>query len=64
MLGSPLNEEPGMLDTKLEPASADDEAAAVAVAEDQQRPDEERDDEELADEVIVEISVDGMCGVY
>jgi mycofactocin precursor len=43
-----------------------EEEAVVTLAksEDQVRPDDQKTDEELADEVIVEISVDGMCGVY
>ncbi len=54
-----------MLDTGAQPAAAEDEATVapserdeVAVAE------SAKTDEELADEVVVEISVDGMCGVY
>jgi len=54
-----------MLDAKLEPAAAESEAAVLlAAAEEQVRAADEKTDEELADEVIVEISVDGMCGVY
>jgi len=54
-----------MLDTKLEPAVAE-KAAAVALAENEEQPaaEPEKSDEELADELVVEISVDGMCGVY
>ena len=54
-----------MLDRRLEPAVAEEEAVvAVSETEEQVRPKDELTDEELADEVIVEISVDGMCGVY
>lgn len=54
-----------MLDTKLEPTVAEDEAP-VALAKDElpAEADASKTDEELADEVVVEISVDGMCGVY
>ena len=54
-----------MLDTKLEPTVAEDEAS-VALANDAApvEAEAEKTDEELADEVVVEISVDGMCGVY
>ncbi len=54
-----------MLETKLESAAAEEApAVALAEAEEQARPEDELTDEELADEVVVEISVDGMCGVY
>ena len=54
-----------MLDTKLEPAVAEDEAVtALASNEASVEAEAEKTDEELADEVVVEISVDGMCGVY
>ncbi len=57
-----------MLDTKLDLAAASDKPSAAS-ADDQVRSGDAADvevaaDEELADEVIVEISVDGMCGVY
>ena len=54
-----------MLDTKLEPAVAQDEAV-VALAENKEtlEAEAEKTDEELADEVVVEISVDGICVVY
>ena len=54
-----------MLDTKLEPTVAE-EAAGLALAESEEQPvaEAEKSDEELADELVVEISVDGMCGVY
>ena len=54
-----------MLDTQLEPVVAE-EAAKPALAESEEQLDAaaEKTDEELADEVVVEISVDGMCGVY
>ena len=51
-----------MLETTLEGPGAEDEVA-VAQAENQGQADEVVE-EELADEVVVEISVDGMCGVY
>ena len=54
-----------MLDTRPEPAVAEQETAAVlAKSQDETRAEDELTDDELADEVIVEISVDGMCGVY
>ena len=54
-----------MLDANLEPAAAEDEpAAAVADGGEAGATEALKSDEELADEVIVEISVDGMCGVY
>ncbi len=54
-----------MLDTKLEPVATKDEAAqALAEADEATVVEDELTDEELADEVVVEISVDGMCGVY
>ncbi len=54
-----------MLDTRVEPTTADEEAG-VALSEDSEAATAEgpKSDEELADEVVVEISVDGMCGVY
>lgn len=50
------------METTLETPVKDEEAVTAQV-EDQQ-PADEAIDEELADEVVVEISVDGMCGVY
>jgi mycofactocin precursor len=51
------------LDTELDHTTADD-GADTAVVDEEERPDENAVDEALGDEVIVEISVDGMCGVY
>ena len=54
-----------MLDTKLDPAEAREEAVmALPESEETLEAEAEKTDEELADEVVVEISVDGMCGVY
>jgi mycofactocin precursor len=54
-----------MLDAKLEPTVAEEEAVgALASNEEPIEAEAEKTDEELADEVVVEISVDGMCGVY
>ncbi len=54
-----------MLDTKLEPGETRDEAGQSRLEADGTiRAEAEMTDEELADEVVVEISVDGMCGVY
>jgi mycofactocin precursor len=51
-----------MLETNLDAAPVDE--TATTVTDDHERSDEKLGDEDLADEVIVEISVDGMCGVY
>lgn len=54
-----------MLDTRPDPAVAEDVALAEdAGREEQLEAEAGKTDEELADEVVVEISVDGMCGVY
>ncbi len=54
-----------MLDAKLEPTEVEDATvAALAADEEQLQAEAEKSDEEFADEVVVEISVDGMCGVY
>lgn len=50
------------METKLDTPPVDE--TATAVTDDRERSEEKLGDEDLADEVIVEISVDGMCGVY
>jgi mycofactocin precursor len=53
-----------MLDMELDPTVVAEETAIAPSEADEPRGEDEPSDEELADEIIVEVSIDGMCGVY